>query len=313
MSLILYFNPEKILKTRPPMRMCKATDDSVGIKVLKKTSFTLVNARVAWPIALLIAIFLSGCKSETSSAKTPTPAAIELISGTPIKLLLAQALSAGSTREGSQVRFLVAKDVVVDNRVVIAKGAEAIGTVSWSRSEGSLSSVMNRPARLAVKLESVKAVDGSTVPLSTKIQFDRNNTSAAANVNVSDQLWSDSAKREILTKIAQDLAEGRTPDVSGATEKEALASALQDLGLNDAKKLLNDDKATFEGLLSTLAGSAVQPLGQVDLALHAVKQLGGLVEGVGTRLGGIFKGRTIRAPIGMEITAKTETKATVKA
>ncbi len=83
----------------------------------------------------------------------------------PIPLMLSQALPADAA-PGHPVRLEVAADVVIDGVVVITRGAPATGSVHAAP----------RRARVAVRLESVRAVDGSELTL-------RATAGRAANAN----------------------------------------------------------------------------------------------------------------------------------
>ena len=61
---------------------------------------------------------------------------------------------------------MVTRDVkATDDRVLIPRGAIAYGRVSWSRSAGALSKVVNEPPRLAVSIDRTTAIDDQSVYL----------------------------------------------------------------------------------------------------------------------------------------------------
>lgn len=88
----------------------------------------------------------------------PSPAqalpAVAVPEAWPIPLMLSVAVPADA-QPGHPVQLEVAADVVIDGVVVIARGAPASGTVHAAP----------RRSRVAVRLESVRAVDGSTITL----------------------------------------------------------------------------------------------------------------------------------------------------
>jgi hypothetical protein len=84
-----------------------------------------------------------------------------LDSGTAVTLRLKQPLSSETAHVNDRVEFEVAEDVVSAGSVVIAHGAAAWGKVADAAPSGRLM----RNGRLAVDIESVALVDGTTVRL----------------------------------------------------------------------------------------------------------------------------------------------------
>ncbi len=84
---------------------------------------------------------------------------IKLEEGTQIRLKLLQDLSSATSQAGQTISFEVLDAVKVDNTVVIAEGAQALGTVTLAEPKKSL----GRAGKLNIRLEYVKAVDGSKI------------------------------------------------------------------------------------------------------------------------------------------------------
>src|SRR5688572_26788030 len=97
-----------------------------------------------------LVILLAGCSAPVNQqAATP----IVVPKGAPVALVLAKQLNAGEAKEGEFVPLLVFEDVKIAGRTAIPKGTLAEGEVTWSRSEGTLSGLVNTPARLEIKLK----------------------------------------------------------------------------------------------------------------------------------------------------------------
>jgi serine/threonine-protein kinase len=106
-----------------------------------------------------------GPRADVGSSPAQGLAPIPVPEAWPVPLVLSQALPADAV-PGHPVRLEVAADVVIDGVVVIARGAPAAGTVHATP----------RRSRAAVRLESVRAVDGSELTL-------RATAGRAANAN----------------------------------------------------------------------------------------------------------------------------------
>ncbi len=79
-----------------------------------------------------------------------------------MKLKLAENLSSASAKAGQQVPFEVVEEVDVEGVPVIAKGAQAVGTVTIAEPKKS----MGRGGKLDVNIDSVRLVDGEKAALS---------------------------------------------------------------------------------------------------------------------------------------------------
>lgn len=223
-------------------------------------------------------------------------------------------LDAGSTEVGTPFPLIVASDVrAKDGTVVIRQGTPAVGTVVASRSEGSLSALMNRPARLEVTLDETRAVDGQTVrlriPSGEKFAFTRANTGRpepssevlraledpanAAAWRAFEGLFSqnpqlDSGTREAVRQLTELLPEGSRPKTAdGKDDPLAFVAKLQSGGLGAA--------------LADPSGS-----------LASVVALANLAGSVGGELERKLAGRTIRAHVGTPVEALIAGTMTVR-
>ena len=127
-------------------------------------------------LALLLASGDSAfCQQSTVPTTTPTttqekpaaeapatpPTPNTLLDGTTVKLRLAESLSSETAKTGQQVPFEVTEEVLVQGVVVIAKGAQALATVTSAEGKKR----MGRGGKLDVNVDSVRLVDGEKAQL----------------------------------------------------------------------------------------------------------------------------------------------------
>lgn len=86
---------------------------------------------------------------------------VELSEASLVKIRTLSEVDSGTMEEGDPVRYRVVEDVLVDGRVVIPSGAEAVGRVAEVQSAGRI----GRDGRVVIDFESVSALDGTMVPL----------------------------------------------------------------------------------------------------------------------------------------------------
>ncbi len=90
------------------------------------------------------------------------PAPNTLQDGTAVKLRLTENLTSATAKMGQQVSFEVLDEVDVEGVPVIAKGAQALATVTTAETKKS----MGRGGKLDVNIDSVRLVDGEKAALS---------------------------------------------------------------------------------------------------------------------------------------------------
>lgn len=90
------------------------------------------------------------------------PAPNTLQDGTAVKLRLAENLTSATAKAGQQVSFEVLEEVDVQGVPVIAKGAQALATVTTAEPKKS----MGRGGKLDVNVDSVRLIDGQKAALS---------------------------------------------------------------------------------------------------------------------------------------------------
>ena len=267
---------------------------------------------------LLFAILYTtiGCGAPPPTLKSQEAT---IPSGTELKLALGEPLSAGSSKEGTPVTLIVAEPLLLNGQEVIREGTLVRGAVTWSRSEGTLSAIANQPARLAISIDTTVAIDGSPVKLSAAssgeptFQFTRENTSQAS-LEVSAAL-EDSVKRQLLETLVKSVDESKPIDLD-ASQREILAQIAKDAGMNETVKAISEQGDGLSSMLKTLSTprGLAQGFtgGQTGLLLEAAGQVFSLVDQVGSKLSRMTKGRTIRAPIGMRVSAYVIEDVTVR-
>ena len=88
-------------------------------------------------------------------------AKIRLEEGTQVRLKLMEAISSATAQDGQVVSFEVLDEIRVNDQVVIAEGATAWGTII----DAEENKRMGRAGKLAIRIDYVKATDGSKIPL----------------------------------------------------------------------------------------------------------------------------------------------------
>lgn len=270
--------------------------------------------------SLFAALLLGGCgSSETSTAKITEP--VTLSEGTAVKLMLLEQIESGATPEGDEVTFMVAEDVKGPNgAVAIPKGSIATATVSWSRRADTISTFTNRPARLAVKLKSVKAANGDEVPLTASeaeddgaFQFTRGNTGRTELSSKVESLWGTEEGQKLLTQVQELLEDGQSLD--SVENAEALSKAIEKLEMPNATELVKQGRiGEVQGILDKLkSGQGLAELAASNLTgLGAVMELANLAGDVGNRLGRMMKGRNIKAYVGTPVDAVVSEQVTLQ-
>ena len=120
----------------------------------------MVAARILCSLMLIFqTVTFSAAQGQQPAVSNQTPFVLQ--DGTPIKLRLSQTVSSADAHVNDRVEFEVLEDVMVDNVVVIQKGASALGTVT----EAVPKRRMARGGKLEIVMDSVRMVDGQKVAL----------------------------------------------------------------------------------------------------------------------------------------------------
>lgn len=231
--------------------------------------------------------------------------------------MILKEISSNSSMLGDVVPFVVTEDILVEGRVVIPEGAMAFAKVSQCRREGALSApLFDKPARLAIKFEHLRDVDGNIVRLVPKpgkegdLQFTREMTVSPTKQEseVFAMAWENPEARSVLHKVRRLFVDS----TMNLTEKEAMILARNNIKIPALQQAIRDGLfGEVAGFINDLKkGRTLEALLRLTpvtrpayLAVKAVRELGRLSGGVGSYIGGRFKGRNIRCVPGVEITA----------
>jgi len=242
------------------------------------------------------------------------PKALTLPRGTKLELLLLTALDSGGTAEGSEIELVLAKPVKVHGDVLLPAGTKATGKVVQSRGATVFSALGNRPARLAIEVTEIKALDGTPVQLTAaedgSFELTQANTSGRKDAAKVDRLWQTPEGQQVLKDL---VAQSTGTSPSDSVDLKRMADVL---GLQDTRKVadrLEDkgDKPTTQDTVSGLMRGDLSKLTGVDLVL-ATKALGEIQSVVGSvddKLRGVFKGSNIHATAGTPVTATVKEEA----
>jgi len=130
------------------------------------------------PIAAFLALYLAAgypslAQTNAPPAQANSPAAATapavprvsvpntLLDGTAVKLRLGENLTSATAKAGDQVPFEVTEEVDVDGVPVIAKGGQALATVT----DASPKKSMGRGGKLDVNVDSARLIDGEKLQL----------------------------------------------------------------------------------------------------------------------------------------------------
>jgi len=116
----------------------------------------------------LLQLFFINSASPLLAAKVP--------GGTMIQVRLNQSMTSKSARTGTFVDLTVVSDVKINGKVVIKSGAQAQGNVMSAKKAAAF----GQPGELAIQVTSVKAVDGTNIPVQAQSASDGDSQVATA-------------------------------------------------------------------------------------------------------------------------------------
>src|SRR6266550_4316299 len=96
-----------------------------------------------------------------AAANSPTEMPVVIPAGTPFTVAIDQDLSSASVNSGQQISFHLTSDYSEVGHVLISQGTPVRGTVAQATRRKS----GGRPGALTIQVTSVRAVDGTYVPL----------------------------------------------------------------------------------------------------------------------------------------------------
>ena len=266
------------MQTDPSRRFLLIAGGIVGVAIAVGLG-VLIGERKSAPVTR------EAHRSQPPITKTP------VAENTPVKLILIDDLTSGGTPMDTPVRFALNSSIPGSDLPPV--GTIVTGKVTWSRAEGTLGVLTDRPARLNVTLDPMGnyLLSGSKEP-ADEVEFNRANTGLPEPATAAAAT---PEKAELLEKLLTD------PSGSSIT-REALDSLKSDSALPATEKLLSQSHGgSTESLVTALATGGTSA--EFELALSAVNEVRGVL---GRNLGALkrkFSGRNIHAYPGTEVTA----------
>ncbi|HTQ10392.1 MAG TPA: hypothetical protein VMI31_10000 [Fimbriimonadaceae bacterium] len=240
----------------------------------------------------------------------------EVPQGTAVHVMVLKDISSSASRIGETVPLVVTRDIVSEGRIVVPEGSMVFAEVSQCRREGALSApFFDKPARLALRLEHLRDIDGNAVDLAPepgksgdlKITREMTVRPTAAQSKAFEEAFDDPKSRSVMHKI-HDLFTDTAVSLS-IKETEILAAHNVDIPMVQAAikagvfdrliAFIHDirHKRTVNALIDLI------PLSRsAHIAVEALQELGRLSGGISNYVEGRFKGRNIRCPAGVELT-----------
>ncbi len=278
----------------------------------KSSALSVVQEAMKRVWMLMPFALLAGCTAAQEAAPPKALQVVRIEAGTPVKAILMKELTSGGTDEGEEVPLMVSEDVKDANgRVLLPKGSPMMGKVTWSRSEGTLGSLLNQPARLKMRVESVKAGDGTLVKLSAEkgkfqeAEFNRENTGKVMASARLEELAGDKANDVALQAIRDMFEKGEVAKLDSPETKAQLASIAQQMGLATTSKVMEENQVNkvADLVMQIRRGTGLANLatGGSATLVDAALELAGVAGQIGDRLGRVIGGRNIRAFVGTPI------------
>lgn len=104
-------------------------------------------------------------KGATIAGSATTAGSVRLRLKTPVRLVLDEAVSSKTAKSGDTFKLAAGDDVLVDGRIVIAKGAPATGRITGMKKK----SFATHNGSIEIAVDSVRAVDGRAVALEARV------------------------------------------------------------------------------------------------------------------------------------------------
>jgi hypothetical protein len=125
------------------------------------TSDAIVALKKAGVSEEIIEAVVTSASGASVQIETPNEREVSLRDGTEITLRLLESVSSATARVDDRVAFEAVEDVLVDEVIVIKKGARGSGRVTEAKPKKSF----GRSGKLDFSIDYVKAVDGQNIPL----------------------------------------------------------------------------------------------------------------------------------------------------
>lgn len=280
--------------------------------------------RLLLAVSALAFITLVGCSGQAPKGPPEQSTIIDekpltrLVSRSRVVAVLLDRLESGLTPTGSEFRFAVLNDVKSrDGIVVIPSGSIGKGKVRWSRRASVPSVLINQPARLAIELESVYAMDGTEVYLSVQspsdegvvleqYEFTRRNTMPTYQLSEAVTKFNERQQESLelfsLLGIRAFEDQDVKRDLREVSEQEQLTRTTKAFDNGVATLLERSGREFADGELKRLAPDE----------LTVILQLAAVADRSLDRLGKMLKARQIVAPIGCEVPALVRGEYSIK-
>ena len=108
-----------------------------------------------------VALVLAGLLVWSSSSTALAALTVNVPAGTAVILRLPQELTSETAETGQMVQLLVDNDVVVEGKVVVKRGASAMGQVIKAKKAGAVGAA----GELMISVQTVPAVDSTVIPV----------------------------------------------------------------------------------------------------------------------------------------------------
>lgn len=126
------------------------------MRIIRVRSTTYLGLLALAALIVLTSLFV--CSQATENEKADT---VLLTDGTPIHLVLMDDLQGKKLQAKQTVHFKVREDIVVDSKLIVRTGAEAIGHIESISKSG----LLGKSGRLILQFDYVEAVSGVKIPL----------------------------------------------------------------------------------------------------------------------------------------------------
>ena len=243
------------------------------------------------------------------------PQAEPLADGTPVKLLLLQQITSGGTPKGEEIPVIVAEEVKDSRgRIAIPLGATGLIEVVQSRGATAVTQLVNQPARLGIQFLSVTDTQGRVIPLRAQaapgadpLELTRDSTGSRDLSDAALKLKDNEELQRSWESVQKALENRGAGSLQAPDLRKALQDVASEMDMPATMQSLDDNRpwADLGNALDQARKGDLSGLSGPDamIALTALKELGGLLGTADKTLRGVFKGRNITAPVGLELTA----------